>query len=208
MIGALEAAVRAAGTWRWLEGCCSLAAGRGDEVSDVDAGIGYGAALDPATLDSLGHELVHAAGEPIDVVAHVVPGWPPETRRFAVEYRNGVQLDLVLMPAARRVGLPTGDVAVVDKDGNLAQSWTPPVANPPTAAEAREWLLLGWWALSDVAKYVRRRSFPPYELPPNLAATYATPTSAQQVLAAANAIADLLPASPWEEVARARLSGA
>ena len=245
VIDALRTAVEASDTWRWLEICCSLAAGRGDELSDVDAGIGYAGDLAPADLDAAGLDLVHAAGDPVDVLAHVMPGWPPETRRFAVEYRTGVQLDLVLMPATRRTGLPTGDVSVVDKDGNLDQPWSPPVEGPPSAAEAREWLLLGWWALSDVAKYARRGSlfeaverltearqqalklhaaaarvpfpsfglvslldFPPYELPPNLAATYATPTSAHEVLAAASAVADLLPASPWEDTARARLSGA
>ena len=242
LIDALRTAVETSETWRWLEVCCSLAAGRGDELSDVDAGIGYEGALD---LESAGLELVHAGGEPIDVLAHVMAGWPPETRRFAVEYRNGPQLDLVLLPATRRVGLPTGAVAVVDKDGRLAEAWSPPAEAPPSPEEAREWLLLGWWALSDVAKYVRRGSmfeaverltearqqalklhaaaagvpfpsfglvslldFPPYELPPGLAATYATPDSKQDVLAAALAIADLLPPSPWEAVARARLSGA
>lgn len=244
VIDALRGAVDASDAWRWLEVCCSLAAGRGDEWSDVDAGVGYGDAFDPADLDTAGVELVHAAGEPVDVLAHVMPGWPPETRRFAVEYRNGVQLDLVLMPATRRVGLPTGAVAVVDKDGDLAEPWSPPVEGPPSPAEAREWLMLGWWAVSDVAKYARRGSlfeaverltearqhalrlhaaaagvpfpsfglvslldFPPFELPPGLAATYATPTSVDEVLAAARAIADLLPPSPWEAPARERLGG-
>jgi hypothetical protein len=81
-----------------------------------------------------------------------------ETPRFAVEYENSVQLDLVLMPAARRAGLPTGSVAVVDKDGRLSAAWQPPVEHPPTPAVAREWLMLGWWALGDVAKYLHRES--------------------------------------------------
>ncbi len=101
---------------------------------------------------------MHAAGPVLDVLMHQMPGWPPETRRFAVEYGNGVQLDLVVMPAARRQGLPDGSVALVDKDATLAEPWTPPVAGPPSVDEAREWCLLAWWALSDVAKYVVRGS--------------------------------------------------
>lgn len=76
--------------------------------------------------------------------------WPSSTR-------PGVQLDLMLMPAERRPGLPQSSVALVDKDGLLADVWTPPVAEA-TADQAREWTMLGWWALSNVAKYVRRAS--------------------------------------------------
>jgi hypothetical protein len=49
-------------------------------------------------------------------------------------------------------------VAVVDKDGRLAEPWQPPVEDQPTADVAREWLLLGWWALSDVGKHLGRSS--------------------------------------------------
>ena len=44
-------------------------------------------------------------------------------------------------------------VAVVDKDGQLATSWTPDVEGPPSPGEAREWALLGWWAV----RVARRR---------------------------------------------------
>ena len=51
-------------------------------------------------------------------------GWQPETRRFAVEYIDGLQLDLVLMPAPWMPGLRDGEVALVDKDGALAMAAT------------------------------------------------------------------------------------
>lgn len=144
--------------WRWLELSCSLAAGRGDELSDIDAGVGYAEPLALEDVDREGAALVGAAGSIRDLLVHAMPAWPPGARRFAVEYASGVQLDLVLMPASRRQGLPEGAVAVVDKDARLAQPWRPPIADPPTESEAREWAMLGWWAISDVAKYLRRGS--------------------------------------------------
>lgn len=137
---------------------CSLAAGRGDELSDVDAAVGYEEGVGSAALEGDGLELVRAAGPTLDVLVHRLPGWPEDTLRLAVEYRAGVQLDLVLMPAAARLGVPDGSVAVVDKDGILATPWRPSVAGPPEPGQAREWVLLGWWALSDTAKHLRRGS--------------------------------------------------
>jgi hypothetical protein len=144
--------------WRWLEVGCSLARGVGDEHSDIDAGVGYADAIAVGDLEAAGTALVTAGGEVLDVLVHVMPDWAADTRRFAVEYRNGVQLDLVMMPSERRRGLPDGNVAVVDKDGRLAAPWRPGGADPPAPGVAREWAMLGWWAISDVAKYLRRGS--------------------------------------------------
>lgn len=154
----MAAAVESSEQLRWLEVCCSLASGRGDEHSDIDAGVGYSDGLDANTLDDIGSAAVRTAGKITEMLVHVMPGWPVDTRRFAVEFDNDLQLDLVFMPSKRRVGLPTGAVAVVDKDGHLDSPWSPPAEGPPSEDEAREWLMLGWWALSDVAKYLSRRS--------------------------------------------------
>lgn len=242
---------------RWLEVGCSLGRGAGDELSDIDSAVGYRPAFEPEEIAALGTELVAAVGPLVDVLVHVPEGWPSDTtRRVAAEFQSGVQLDLVLMPAERRPGLPEDTVAVVDKDGRLATAWRPPVADPPTAEQAREWLMLGWWAISDVVKYLRRGSlfeaierlgegrrqalrlfaagrqipypsfglvslldFPPFEVPPELAATYC-PTDDRAVLAGAQAVAQLLrDASPllsralgaevrtgWEGAVSARLT--
>lgn len=158
VVESLRTAVRGDEFWRWMELGCSLAAGRGDELSDIDAGIGYRGNTSAEHLIELGTDLVGTAGPIVDLLVHHMPGWPEQTRRFAVEYESGVQLDLVLMPAERRPGLPDGSLALVDKDGTLANPFTPPVAEPPPGETAEEWLMLGWWALSDVAKYLRRGS--------------------------------------------------
>ncbi|MEL6894321.1 MAG: hypothetical protein AAFP84_22205, partial [Actinomycetota bacterium] len=101
--------------------------------------------------------LTIAVGAPLDVLAHREDSWPPGILRFAVEYETGVQLDLVIMPADQRPGLPEGSIAVVDKDDRLSETWVPPVASA-SDEQAREWVMLGWWALSNTAKYVRRGS--------------------------------------------------
>lgn len=155
LVDGLRREVEAAADWRWLELSCSLASGRVDEFSDVDAGIGHD--LEADDLAARGLSLVHAIGSAEDVLVHADECWPPGIIRLAVEYRSGVQLDLVLMPATRRLGLPDGALALVDKDGVLAQSWTPPVAEA-APEQVREWLMLGWWALSHTAKYVHRQS--------------------------------------------------
>ncbi len=155
LIDALRREVETGDAWRWLELSCSLAAGRGDALSDIDVGIGH--ELPVEELRPAGLALTAAVGSPLDALVHREDSWPPGILRFAVEYETGVQLDLVVMPADQRPGLPEGSVALVDKDGWLSTNWTPPVAGV-TGEDARAWVMLGWWALSNTAKYVRRGS--------------------------------------------------
>src|SRR5262245_6948371 len=148
----LAAAVEASDQWRSLLVGCSLGAGRGDEHSDIDAGAAY---ADVEDLQSCTLELVAAAGTVIDALAHHLDGWPEDTLRIAAEYDNGVQLDLAVVPAPWQRSRPT-NIPIVDKDGDLAELHVPP---PQLLAERlehdnREWTLLGWWAVSDAAKYL------------------------------------------------------
>jgi hypothetical protein len=62
VVEALRHAVEESEQWRWLELSCSLAAGRGDDLSDVDAGVGYAESITLADLEREGTELVSAAG--------------------------------------------------------------------------------------------------------------------------------------------------
>lgn len=229
LVERLRRAVEADDELRWFEIGCSIGRGTADELSDIDAAVGYASALDDDQIEAAGTDLVARGGSFADILVHRDPAWPAGTSRFAVEYDDDVQLDLVLMPAARRPGLPDGSFAPVDKDGRLDGPWRPPVADPPSAETAREWTILAWWAVSDAAKYLRRGSwfeaeariaaarghalqlhavargvpypafglvslldFPPFELPDRLGATYGDPTDPASVLAAAEAVADLL----------------
>ena len=63
--------------------------------------------------------------------------------------------------AARTYHLAGEEVVLVDKDNAMSSSFTPPVDElaERTAARADEYLHFVWWMLSDVAKYLQRRSW-------------------------------------------------
>lgn len=136
---------------RWLELGGSLGRGAGDELSDVDAGLGVAVAPDQA------RESVLAA----------VTGFAPVAASFTqrlggldhvlVQYRDGRQLSLVLDPNPDRGGLPPGAQALLDRTGALAGDASPGVL-AASAADVREWSFVAWWALADVAKHARRGS--------------------------------------------------
>jgi hypothetical protein len=155
LLDAMADVVRRDDRWRFLEVGCSLGAGGGDELSDIDAGLGYDG-IDASDLDAAARAFASAAGVPVDLVVHRMERWPDDVCRVAAEYPDGLQLDLVVMPAPRRRGLPDRSISVVDKDQRLVAAYTPPDRLPPTVGLAREWVVLGWWAISTADKYVRR----------------------------------------------------
>jgi hypothetical protein len=73
------------------------------------------------------------------------------------QYADGTQLDLVATPVSSLRGRVPDAVVLHDPDGHLARPYRPVVLSA-TAADVREWTLLGWSALADAAKYLRRRS--------------------------------------------------
>lgn len=153
----LRDAVAADPRLRWFDVSCSLGAGRGDQYSDIDCGVGY-AEPAPEDLEVIGRDLVGSVGDVADALVHVMDGFPSGTIRIAAEYADEVQLDLVLMPANLMAGLRDGEVAIVDKDGALAGAATSSVFGRPDDRVLREWALTGWWWVSDIAKYVTRGS--------------------------------------------------
>jgi hypothetical protein len=159
-LAALRAGVEADDRWRWLELGCSVAAGRGDERSDLDLALGARCPGEDDLPVAEAEALVRRVGSPVDLLVHRMDR-PAPHRRIAAELTGGLQLDLVVMPAGNRPGLPPGSVALVDKDGTLARPWRPDAMGPPSHDQLREWVFLGWWALSDVAKYLARGS--PFE---------------------------------------------
>jgi len=150
-------AVEADSRWRWLELCCSVARGAGDADSDLDLALGIAEVAWPAALDDL-PAMLAGLGEVIDALYHQLTEWGGiDHRRVFVQYANGVQVDLVAVPASFRTGLPPGAVALHDPDGRLAHPYIPQSLQP-SPAEVREWAFLGWVALADLAKYLRRES--------------------------------------------------
>lgn len=69
-----------------------------------------------------------------------------------------MQLDLVVFPAPWRRSRPSE--VPIDKDDDLAHLVTPPadLVDVRLRRQVREWVMLGWWAVSDVAKYLQRNS--------------------------------------------------
>lgn len=158
LIAELASAVGADDRLRWFQVGCSLGAGRGDQLSDVDCAIGYLVPLAEPDLDELGRSLVTSVGVATDVLVHTMEGFPPGTRRFGVEYDDDVQLDLVMLSSTLTEGLRDGEIAIVDKDGALAHPAASRLYGPPDERVSREWALMGWWFVSDLAKYLRRGS--------------------------------------------------
>lgn len=154
----LVAGVEGDERWRWLELGCSVADGRGDEWSDLDVGVGAACAGDDDLPSAAAEALVRSLGEITDLLVCRIEGRAKPHRRIAAELASGVQIDLVVLPAGDRPGLPPGSVALVDKDGTLATPWSPDAIGTPAPAELREWAFLAWWALSDTAKYLARGS--------------------------------------------------
>jgi predicted nucleotidyltransferase len=142
---------------RFVELGCSVARGAGDELSDLDLGIGIADESWPETLGDLGAAL-RDLGTVVDLLEHEIDSWAGVPhRRFFVQYEDGSQVDLVAMLASRRPGLPPGSVALHDADGRLALPMEPPQreAEPD---QVREWAFEGFVALLNVDKYLRRRS--------------------------------------------------
>ncbi len=141
------------GRVRWPALSCSLARGAADRLSDVDAGIGVADGLvEQVTGELAGHDL----GERVETLVQHWPGAHP-MRRLFVQFTDDAQLDLVVMPAAARPGRAPDELALLDRDGQLARPFTPG-ADVVDAGTVRAWAFLGWAALTDLAKYLRRGS--------------------------------------------------
>lgn len=153
LVGAAEQDPR----WRWVELDCSVARGAGDAHSDLDLGLGVAETAWPAALDDV-PALAGRLGQVVGLLSHQIAAWGDRPhRRTFVQYADGVQLDLVAVPAASRKGLPPDAVALYDPDGRLAVPWRP-ASISATPADVREWAFLGWVALANLAKYLRRGS--------------------------------------------------
>jgi hypothetical protein len=157
LLESLVTAAEGEPAFRWLEVGGSLARGAGDELSDIDAGLGI---ADDGWDEGLAAAAaaVRAAGPVADEFRQRYPGEDGHPAWHLVTlYETGLQLSLVVMRASWRAGLPPQSVALYDLDGQLGRPWTPDTAEAD-AATAREWACLGWVALGDLAKYADRGS--------------------------------------------------
>ena len=162
---------------------CSLGRGAADALSDIDAALGLGCEPGPGGAGqvlAIEGELVRALpgfGAVIDVLRHRVG--PPDRfiRRVFAQFGDGTQLDLAIMaePEVRRGAAAPDFVSLylaaqppgLRRPPNRPASPGPgpalagdghPRADAVTADQIREWAFLGWCALADTAKYLRRGS--------------------------------------------------
>ncbi len=145
---------------------CSLGRGAADALSDIDAALGVDAPRGEAGAERVGTAegmLVAALpelGALVDVLRHrtgqldlaVVAGAEVEARR-----RGGGAPDFIPLYQAPA---PPGSM---EPDARTPASGSAPGAKPPaayavTGEQVREWAFLGWCALIDTDKYLRRDS--------------------------------------------------
>jgi hypothetical protein len=129
---------------------CSIGRGAADSLSDVDCFIG---STDDGT-DQVITAVIKALpqmGDFVEVLHHPHRG----RSRIVGQFSDTVQLDLVVTPAHR--GRAPDEVVLYDPDGYAIADRVPDV-DIVTAERVREWTFLGWMALANVVKYLRRGS--------------------------------------------------
>jgi len=164
---------------KWLVVGCSLARGAGDWLSDIDAAVGIVDEQLPAAFPRV-RSAVDGLGELVESFHHQLPGLALTHERVFAQYADRSQFDLVVYPATVFAGSIPDVVVLYDPESLLAVPVAPdagapdagapdagapdagapdagaPVAVPPE--QVREWAFLGWCALADLGKYVRRGS--------------------------------------------------
>jgi len=158
---------------------CSLGRGAADALSDIDAALGVDAPRGAAGAERLAAVAAMAAaalpelGPLVDVLRHPTGPASQHVRRIFARFADGTQLDLAVVAGAeiedrrRRGGAPDfvplyeapGARRAAEPDaGGPAGDAAPSAAYAVTGEQVREWAFLGWCALIDADKYLRRGS--------------------------------------------------
>jgi hypothetical protein len=152
---------------------CSLGRGAADALSDIDAALGVNAAPGEAGAERVraAEAMVVAAlpdlGALVDVLRHRTGPADQWIRRIFAQFADGTQLDLAVVAQAgielrRRGGgapdfIPLYQVSA-PPDPEVPEAQGPASAYAVTGDQVREWAFLGWCALIDADKYLRRGS--------------------------------------------------
>ena len=162
---------------------CSLGRGAADALSDIDAALGVNTASGAAGAWQVGavEAMVVAAlpglGGLVDVLRHRTGPADQWIRRIFAQFADGTQLDLAVVAEAqidaRRRGGGAPDFVPLyqapappglrEPDARMPAAGSAPGGDPPaayavTGEQVREWAFLGWCALIDTDKYLRRDS--------------------------------------------------
>ncbi|HEY1642895.1 MAG TPA: hypothetical protein VGG35_19550 [Streptosporangiaceae bacterium] len=154
---------------------CSLGRGAADARSDIDAALGVAAgrgrsgAGQVLAVDEAVAAFLPRAGALIDMLRHRVGPDDRFIRRVFAQFGDGTQLDLAVIAEAevrRGAAAPdfvslyrvTGELAAAAPGGAGSDEGGHPAADVVTGDQIREWAFLGWCALIDADKYLRRAS--------------------------------------------------
>jgi hypothetical protein len=144
---------------------CSLGRGAADALSDVDAAIGVQAPSEDAggaAVRSVEREVV----EVLPGIGGVVDTFRQETvqgghviRRLFAQFADRLQLDVAVVPEdAVRRGDAAPDFVPVYWASSRPHDTNGPSAFRVSETQLQEWSFLGWRALLDADKYLRRGS--------------------------------------------------
>jgi hypothetical protein len=162
---------------------CSLGRGAADALSDIDAALGVDAppgqagAEQVAAMEARVAAALPELGALVDVLRHRTGPADQWIRRIFAQFADGTQLDLAVVAEAgiqaRRRGGGAPDFITLYQvpappgaaapDTQAPASGGAPGSEPPaayavTGEQVREWAFLGWCALIDTGKYLRRGS--------------------------------------------------
>ncbi|HUZ22972.1 MAG TPA: hypothetical protein VMV07_04320 [Streptosporangiaceae bacterium] len=140
---------------RWLVVGCSVGRGAGDGLSDLDVAVGVREAGFPAIAADVRRGVDHL-GDLVDSFQHQIPGVTMTHERVFAQFANRCQVDLVVFPTSMDAGAIPDVVVLYDPDDQIVIAGEPRPAIMPE--QVREWAFLGWCALADLGKYLRRGS--------------------------------------------------
>lgn len=132
----------------------SLGRGTGDRYSDLDVGVVVAADAWPEIVGDL-PAIIRRLGDVVDDYYEFQPyGAPPQVLRSWIQYVNGIQLDLLVVPATAVLGSGPDGRSLVDPDGLLPRTDNPMRRSGP--ADIARWSFICWGALAETAKNVAR----------------------------------------------------
>lgn len=144
---------------------CSIGRGAGDALSDIDAAVGVSTArgsagaADVQAVEAWVLAALPALGEVVDVLRTGSDSTDFVIRRVFVQFTDRLQLDLAVIAEGevRRGEAAPDFVPVFWREGAPVSTagWS---AHEVSPEQVREWAFLGWRALLDADKYLRRGS--------------------------------------------------
>jgi hypothetical protein len=140
---------------RWLVIGCSLGRAEADRLSDLDLAVGIadGADFEAACADV--RRAVDGLGDLVESFQHRLPEVAGPHARIFAQFADRCQVDLVVLPDSVDAGSIPNVVVLHDPDGRVTIADKPATVPPE---QVREWAFLGWCAVADLGKYLRRGS--------------------------------------------------